>query len=76
MVKKKSKAGAPKKQAREKKNPNGLTGEQAEWVQKEAKGRGVYKAIIIREAIDFYRTALETERGDTTAHKLFDDKLG
>lgn len=73
--KKKAKVGAPNKPKNEKKNPNGLSNEMMEWIRKEATGRKLYSADIIREGMEFYRTAVETQRGDAETGKLFDDVL-
>lgn len=77
MVKKetKRKRGAPKKSDAQKKTPDGLTFEQEQWIKAEAKGRGVSEAFVLREAVDWYRTAKETKRADVSGSEMFDDKL-
>lgn len=62
---KKNRVGAPSKPKDVKKDANtGLTGLQKEWIRREAKGRGVHTTDIMREAVEMYITALESQRGD------------
>lgn len=53
-------------------NPGGLSNKTMEWVEKEAEGRQVYVADIIREAVEWYQAAIERQRGDE-AVGLFDE---
>lgn len=58
-------AGPPNKSRDEKKDPNtGLTLLQKDWVQKEADGRGVSRTDIMREAMEMYMTAIESQRDE------------
>ncbi len=60
---KKNRVGAPNKPHAEKKDPNtGLTNEQKIWVQREAEGRKVHTTDIMREAMEMYITAVESQR--------------
>lgn len=57
--------GAPNKPTLEIKDSNtGLTNAQKQWVLKEAKGRRVHRTDILREAVDMYIAAIESQRGD------------
>ena len=73
-LKVKLKVGAPNKPRDEKKDPNtGLTQFQKDWVQKEADGRGVSRTDIMREAMEMYMTALESQR-DILPEDIVDSK--
>ena len=68
-----NRVGAPNKPSAEKKDPNtGITQLQKDWIQKEADGRGVARTDIMREAVEMYITAVESQRGDSIVSELFD----
>lgn len=74
-LKVKMKVGAPNKPDAEKKDPNtGLTQLQKDWVQKEADGRGVSRTDIMREAMEMYMTALESQRDILPIDEIVDKK--
>ena len=74
-LKVKLKVGAPNKPRDEKKDPNtGLTQFQKDWVQKEADGRGVSRTDIMREAMEMYMTALESQRDILPIDEIVDSK--
>ena len=57
--------GAPNKPVLEIKDSNtGLTTAQKEWIIKEAKGRKVHRTDIMREAMDMYISAAESQRDE------------
>ena len=71
-----NRVGAPNKPSAEKKDPNtGITQLQKDWIQKEADGRGVARTDIMREAVEMYITAIESQRGDSIVSELFDGNL-
>ena len=58
----------------EKKDPNtGLTGLQIKRLTDEAKGQGIPMTMLLRRIVDWYFTAMDTQRGDGETNKLFDE---
>ncbi len=72
-IPKKPKRGAPVKPDHEKVRADHLRQDQWDRMEEEAAMRGISTWAFIRQSIDWTITALDTKRGDSDAHKLFDN---
>lgn len=67
-------AGAPSKENRDDIiRPDGLTVGMHKRKLREAEIQDISPAALNRRVWDWYFTALDTQRGDVSAHELFDD---